>query len=223
MSGMRICAGVAIVGCLALGGAIAIHSQELGTITFPTSGQRRRAGGVPRGREGPHSFQFDEAAVAFQRAQKADPSFAMAYWGEAMSHNHPLWAQQDDKAAKAILEKIAPTPRRARRRRSCRKRKRSSKRDRHPVLRAGRQARARHRLLGRDGADVRAVAGRSRGRRRGTRCRCSAPCGRPTRASAARRSPRRSPRRCSRKTRSIRAPRTSSFTRSTIPITRRWR
>ena len=74
-----------------------------------------------------HSFQFDEAAVAFQRAQKADPTFAMAYWGEAMSHNHPLWAQQDTKAAKAILEKIAPTSEgRARRRRSCRRRRRSS-------------------------------------------------------------------------------------------------
>src|SRR5688500_4007708 len=33
----------------------------------------------------------------------------MAYWCEAMSHNHPLWAQQDTAAAKAILEKIAPT------------------------------------------------------------------------------------------------------------------
>jgi hypothetical protein len=72
-----------------------------------------------------HSFQFDEAAVAFQRAQQADPSFAMAYWGEAMSHNHPLWAQQDDKAAKAILEKIAPTSERAQAKRSCRRRKRS--------------------------------------------------------------------------------------------------
>jgi hypothetical protein len=33
----------------------------------------------------------------------------MAYWGEAMSYNHPLWAQQDAEAAKKILEKIAPT------------------------------------------------------------------------------------------------------------------
>jgi tetratricopeptide (TPR) repeat protein len=56
-----------------------------------------------------HSFQFDEAAESCQRAQKTDPSFAMAYWCEAMSHNHPLWAQQDTAAAKAILEKIAPT------------------------------------------------------------------------------------------------------------------
>jgi tetratricopeptide (TPR) repeat protein len=33
----------------------------------------------------------------------------MAYWGEAMSHNHPLWAQQDADAAKKILEKIGAT------------------------------------------------------------------------------------------------------------------
>ena len=86
-----------------------ISSQELGTITFPNSGNAAAQAAFIEGVKDLHSFQFDEAAVAFQRAQKADPTFAMAYWGEAMSHNHPLWAQQDDKAAKAILEKIAPT------------------------------------------------------------------------------------------------------------------
>ena len=86
-----------------------ISSQELGTITFPNSGNAAAQAAFLEGVKDLHSFQFDEAAVAFQRAQKADPSFAMAYWGEAMSHNHPLWAQQDDKAAKAILEKIGPT------------------------------------------------------------------------------------------------------------------
>ncbi len=98
---------------LSLATAIAIASpisaQELGTITFPNSGNAAAQAAFIEGVKNLHSFQFDEAAVAFQRAQKADPSFAMAYWGEAMSHNHPLWAQQDDKAAKAILEKIAPT------------------------------------------------------------------------------------------------------------------
>ena len=84
-------------------------SQELGTIAFPNSGNAAAQAAFIEGVKDLHSFQFDEAAVAFQRAQKADPTFAMAYWGEAMSHNHPLWAQQDDKAAKAILEKIAPT------------------------------------------------------------------------------------------------------------------
>src|SRR5687768_2848854 len=89
--------------------AAPLHSQELGTITFPTSGAPAAQAAFLEGVKSLHSFQFDEAAVAFQRAQKIDPTFAMAYWGEAMSHNHPLWAQQDTKAAQAILQKIAPT------------------------------------------------------------------------------------------------------------------
>ena len=40
---------------------------------------------------------------------KADPAFALAYWGEAMSFNHPLWAQQDLPAARKVLERLAPT------------------------------------------------------------------------------------------------------------------
>ena len=85
------------------------HSQELGTITFPTSGAPAAQTAFLQGVMQLHSFEFDEAAASFQRAQKIDPTFAMAYWGEAMSHNHPLWAQQDTKAAQAILQKIAPT------------------------------------------------------------------------------------------------------------------
>ena len=86
-----------------------ISAQELGTITFPNSGNAAAQAAFLEGVKDLHSFQFDEAAAACQRAQKTDPSFAMAYWCEAMSHNHPLWAQQDTAAAKAILEKIAPT------------------------------------------------------------------------------------------------------------------
>jgi hypothetical protein len=93
----------------ALISAAPVHTQELGSITFPTSGAPAAQAAFLEGVKNLHSFQFDEAAVAFQGAQKADPTFAMAYWGEAMSHNHPLWAQQDTEAAKAILAKIAPT------------------------------------------------------------------------------------------------------------------
>jgi tetratricopeptide (TPR) repeat protein len=86
-----------------------ISSQELGSITFPNSGNAAAQAPFLEGVKDLHSFQFDEAAVAFQRAQQADPAFAMAYWGEAMSFNHPLWAQQDADAAKKILEKIGST------------------------------------------------------------------------------------------------------------------
>jgi hypothetical protein len=50
-----------------------------------------------------HNFEYESAAQAFQEAQKIDPSFAMAYWGEAMTHTHPIWFQQDRDAARAIL------------------------------------------------------------------------------------------------------------------------
>ncbi len=101
-----ICSAVAVVMLVTL---TPLRAQELGTITFPTSGAPAAQAAFLEGVKSLHSFQFDEAAVAFQRAQKLDPTFAMAYWGEAMSHNHPLWAQQDTKAAQAILQKIAPT------------------------------------------------------------------------------------------------------------------
>ena len=84
-------------------------AQELGTITFPTSGAAAAQPAFIEGVKALHSFEFDAAADAFRRAQKADPKFALAYWGEAMSHNHPLWAQQDLEAAKAVLERLAPT------------------------------------------------------------------------------------------------------------------
>ena len=34
----------------------------------------------------------------------------MAYWGEAQTHNHPIWMQQDRDAALAVLRQYAPTP-----------------------------------------------------------------------------------------------------------------
>jgi hypothetical protein len=101
-------AGLAFVTVLLAIGS-PLSSQELGSITFPNSGAAAAQAAFLEGVKALHSFEFDAAAVAFQRAQKADPGFAMAYWGEAMSHNHPLWAQQDTEAAKKILEKIAPT------------------------------------------------------------------------------------------------------------------
>src|SRR5262245_28769040 len=85
------------------------QSPQLGTITFPTSGSAAAQPLFIEGVKELHSFQFDEAAEAFQKAQKSDPGFALAYWGEAMSYNHPLWAQVDVEAAKKALEKLAPT------------------------------------------------------------------------------------------------------------------
>lgn len=57
-----------------------------------------------------HDFEYPAAAAAFRRAEAVDPGFAMAYWGEAMTFNHPIWMQQDLKAARDALNKLALTP-----------------------------------------------------------------------------------------------------------------
>ena len=57
-----------------------------------------------------HNFEYGYAAEEFQRAQAADPGFVMAYWGEAMTHNHSLWDDQDRDAALAALAKLGATP-----------------------------------------------------------------------------------------------------------------
>jgi hypothetical protein len=57
-----------------------------------------------------HNFEYDRAAEAFRRAQAADPGNVMAYWGEAMTYNHPLWAYQDRDKALAVLARLGPTP-----------------------------------------------------------------------------------------------------------------
>lgn len=57
-----------------------------------------------------HLFEYPFARDEFLRAQELDPDFAMAYWGEAMTHNHPIWDQQDLAAGRAVLMKLGGTP-----------------------------------------------------------------------------------------------------------------
>lgn len=92
-----------------LAAAAPLRAQELGTITFATSGAPAAQAAFIEGVKNLHSFEFDPAREAFREAQQKDPGFAMAYWGEAMSYNHPLWAEQDTNAAKGALERLAPT------------------------------------------------------------------------------------------------------------------
>ncbi len=83
---------------------------NLGVIDFPNSGNAAAQDPFLSGVKALHSFEFEDAEAAFKAAQQADPSFPMAYWGEAMSYSFPLWAQQDRDAAQAALAKLAPTP-----------------------------------------------------------------------------------------------------------------
>ncbi|MEE9263409.1 MAG: hypothetical protein V3V11_03030, partial [Vicinamibacteria bacterium] len=92
------------------GPASAQEEQDLGTIQFSTSGSPEAQAHFIRGVAALHSFWYEEAAEAFQMAYQTDPDFAMAYWGEAMSYNHPLWGdEQDIAAARKAMRELAPS------------------------------------------------------------------------------------------------------------------
>ena len=89
----------------------ALHAQSsVGDVSFANSGAAAAQKDFLHGLAQLHNFEFDDAAAAFRRAEQIDPDFAMAYWGEAMSFNHPLWEQQNAAAARAALEKLGATP-----------------------------------------------------------------------------------------------------------------
>jgi len=84
-------------------------ATELGTINFPSSAKPAAQPAFLTGVKALFNFEFDIAYDAFQQTEKADPDFALGYWGEAMSFNHPLWAQQDLASARKVMERLAPT------------------------------------------------------------------------------------------------------------------
>ena len=86
------------------------QQSELGSIEFPTSGSAAAQPAFIKGVLLMHSFEYDDAKDAFVEAQKADPGFAMAYWGEAMTYNHAVWQQTAPDLAKAALARLAATP-----------------------------------------------------------------------------------------------------------------
>ena len=94
---------------LGLANFAAAQSAQLGRSDFPTSGSADAQQHFIRGVLLLHSFEYGDAAEAFREAQSKQPDFAMAYWGEAMTYNHPVWQQQDSEAARAVLKRLAPT------------------------------------------------------------------------------------------------------------------
>ena len=84
---------------------------SLGRLVFPTSTHSRPAQrAFVEGMLWLHLFEYEHAAESFRKAQQLDKNFVMAYWGEAMTQTHSLWNQDKPDAARAVLQKLAPTP-----------------------------------------------------------------------------------------------------------------
>ena len=82
-------------------------SRVLGKISFPTTSKSEQAQtAFIEGMLLLHLFEYPFAQEKFQIAQQLDTGFAMAYWGEAMTYNHPIWDEQDQDEALAALDKL---------------------------------------------------------------------------------------------------------------------
>lgn len=90
------------------------HAQEdvLGRIDFPNSGSAEAQTAFLNGVRMVHSFEWEDAIESFQEAQRIDPDFYLAYWGEALSHyegHHFSPNAADVPAGRAALQKLGRT------------------------------------------------------------------------------------------------------------------
>lgn len=66
--------------------------EELGKVNFQISCSAAAQKQFNRADALLHSFGYEQADKAFSEVLATDPGCVMAYWGIAMSQNHPLWA-----------------------------------------------------------------------------------------------------------------------------------
>lgn len=78
----------------------------LGVVDISVSGKKSAQPHFEKGLLLLHSFEYEDAREAFQKAQNEDQKMPMAYWGEAMTYNHSLWQQQNYEAAATVLAKL---------------------------------------------------------------------------------------------------------------------
>jgi tetratricopeptide (TPR) repeat protein len=100
---------VCVVACV-LTGRVEAQRPGVGQVSFANSGAPAAQQDFLTGLAQLHNFEYGPAAELFRKAQEIDPGFAMAYWGEAMTHTHPVWMEQNATAARAILQRLGPNP-----------------------------------------------------------------------------------------------------------------
>ncbi len=93
-----------LFGCS--GGKQGDAASRLGSVHMRVTGKAEAMPHFEKGLLLLHSFQYSDALEAFDEARRIDPDMAMAYWGEAMAHNHPIWQEQDYADATAVLDSL---------------------------------------------------------------------------------------------------------------------
>ncbi|MFN0149891.1 MAG: tetratricopeptide repeat protein [bacterium] len=80
---------------------------EVGSVEFATTCDPAVQAEFERGLALLHSFFYDEARRVFESVASKDPECAMAYWGIAMTHYHPIWVAPDSAALAAGRAAVA--------------------------------------------------------------------------------------------------------------------
>ena len=105
------CLCATLMGSLGITGLLAQHghgSEGIGTAHMETSCAPAVQARFDRALALLHNFWYARALTQFQEIQKAEPECAMAYWGAAMTYNHPLWdapSPADEAAAWEYVQK----------------------------------------------------------------------------------------------------------------------
>ena len=84
-------------------------SVDVGSIDFPTSAGSEAQKHFIRGVAILHSFGYAQAREQFHAAQELEPDFALAYWGETLTYNHPLLPERDLESPRAALARLGAT------------------------------------------------------------------------------------------------------------------
>ena len=87
----------------------AAQFQSVGSLEFRTSTKSAEAQQhFLRGVAILHSFGWKQAIEQFQAAQEWDPDFVLAYWGETLCYNHPLFGgpTPDEDNPRAVLARL---------------------------------------------------------------------------------------------------------------------
>ena len=84
-------------------------SVDVGSIDFPTSAGSEAQKHFIRGVAILHSFGYAQAREQFHAAQELEPDFALAYWGETLTYNHPLLPERDLESPREALVRLGET------------------------------------------------------------------------------------------------------------------
>jgi tetratricopeptide (TPR) repeat protein len=108
---LRRCLSATLVASVGAAALLAQHghgSEGVGTAHMETSCAPAVQAAFDRALALLHNFWYGRALTQFQEIQRADPECAMAYWGAAMTYNHPLWdepSREDEAAAWTYVQK----------------------------------------------------------------------------------------------------------------------